>query len=245
MRTMLDLGAHKGTDTAYYAEAGFKVIAVEAHPELARRLATVWVGRPDQVRVLHRAITPDGKEAHLFTSSKGEEGETHSIYPHRVKECERLGFTVPGTTVGRLLEMHGVPFYMKVDIEGADVVAIRQLHEYTGGWDDTAPGFKHNTFTNRAPPAYLSVELDWDHPEEALEIFSHLAYMGYNLFRIVGQYNPEGTAKTCPIETVELWRYHTLRDTIADWFDGSPPTGRWYDLHARHNAASPLDKDAP
>lgn len=223
-RLMLDLGAHDGTDSAYYLHRGWKVVAVEAHPGLARGLTDMFHLCPLECRVVNRAISPEGKEARLYVSDKGLAGETHSIFPDKVKRCEPEGYTVPGTTVGKLFDLYGVPFYMKVDIEGADVLAMRQLHE----WSKVG---------RNVPPAYLSVELSWDHPEETLEIFSHLAYMGYDLFRLADQFNPEGIAKTVPLET-SAHAYYTLHDMLADWFDGPPLEGHWFDLHARHSTAN-------
>lgn len=222
-RLMLDLGAHLGSDSAYYLANGWRVIAVEAHPGLANQLRSKFHITPMDVRVVHRAITADGGEAKLFVSNKGLQGETHSIFPHRVKGCEPEGYTVPGTTVGYLLKTYGVPDYMKVDIEGADLVAIRQLHEWTT---------KNLAWT---PPAYLSVELCPDHPEEALEIFSHLAYMGYDLFSIEEQ----DWNKTVDVDWVEhrlpinamagLWFMHIAGNVMKR-------KDAWFDLHARHSS---------
>jgi FkbM family methyltransferase len=238
-----DLGAHAGDDTAFYIERGFQVISLEAHPRLARTLEARFRSSLQDVRVVNKAISPEGAPAHLFVSNKGEAGETHSIYPHRVKGCEKVGYTVPGTTIGRLFAAHGVPHYMKVDLEGADVLAIRQLHEWRG-----AENVRHD---HRPVPAYLSVELDFDHPEEALEIFSHLAYMGYEGFELVQQFDP--AALKAP------WDKPVVRETFlpedclyqADlnaavrwWFEKmllrkcGPFQPQWYDLHARHSGGA-------
>ena len=37
MKTVFDVGMFDGSDTKYYAELGFRVIAVEANPTLAER----------------------------------------------------------------------------------------------------------------------------------------------------------------------------------------------------------------
>lgn len=221
MRVMMDLGAHKGADSAFYLRDRYKVIAVEAHPGLARECeatlsllnsTTIMPGEDIiRYRVLKAAVTPTGEEAHLYCSNKGLQGETHSIYPHRVKGCEDVGYTVAGTTIPRLFKNHGVPYYLKVDIEGADVVAIRQLHDC------------------KAVPPYLSVEPDRDHPEEALEIMAHFGYMGYDSFDLVRQH----WDKTVDIETLS---YNLTLNQLATLWFSMPPFDKdeWYDVHAKH-----------
>jgi hypothetical protein len=41
---VFDLGAHLGADTSYYLARGFRVLALEANPDLARRLSTLGSG---------------------------------------------------------------------------------------------------------------------------------------------------------------------------------------------------------
>jgi FkbM family methyltransferase len=224
-KLMVDLGAHKGATSRAYLEAGWRVVAVEAHPALS----IMWPLRfhPGDCYLVHAAITPTGQPATLYVSNKGTDGETHSIYPHRVKGCEQTPYEVPGTTIAQLFTAHGVPDYLKIDIEGADVVAIRQLHE----WERSSHhGFKGVPQVNL--PKRLSVELDWDHPEEALEIFSHLGYMGYDRFDLVQQHWDEQD----DIETL-LYPY-TIGMAAHAWFSTPKMQDVWYDLHARHKDAT-------
>jgi len=223
-RLFLDLGAHKGNDTAFYLDKGWRTVTVEAHPELAHECDQRFHLQRFDCRVVHRAISPEGKPTKLYTSGKGAHGETHSTIPDRVKRSEEVAHTVEGTTVGYLLKTFGVPYYMKVDIEGADIVAIRQLHE----WHTKRP-------TKWAPlnalPPLLSVELSQNHPEEALEIFSHLAYMGYDKFSLEEQHWDE------TVDVDQVQHFMSLSQVAAGWF-GNVPRGlkdMWYDLHAMHS----------
>lgn len=226
---MFDLGAHKGLDTGYYLDQGFKVIAVEAHPKIVAKLTVdnTFPMIADQLVVVSAAITPDGNSTPFYESSKGIDGETHSTFPHRVKGCESAPFEVAGTTLAQLFVTYGVPEYLKIDIEGADVIAIRQLHT-----------FQTNTtklFGAAKMPAYLSVELDWEHPEEALEIFSHLAYMGYERFAMVQQH------WDVTVDYRKVKHSMCLADAVCDWTSrcGFVDTkDLWFDLHSKH-------KDAP
>lgn len=227
-RLFLDVGAHKGNDTAFYLDKGWKVVAVEAHYELAKECAQRFHLQIGDCRVVNRAISPDGKPTKLYTSSKGVHGETHSTYPHRTKRPEGVPMHVEGTTVGYLLKTHGVPDYMKVDIEGADVVAIRQLHEWY-----TLQCQAHSRAPKSVIPPYLSVELCPEHPEEALEIFSHLAYMGYDRFALIQQHWDQ------TVDVDSLVYGLDLPAVAADWFGMDRrgiPKDVWYDLHALHSS---------
>lgn len=228
-RLFMDLGSHQGADSVFYLHDNYSVVAVEAHPALARHLELMELGamrdNPKRyLRVVNKAITPTGDDAHLFVSSKGDHGETHSIYAHRCKRPEDVGYTVPGTTIPRLFKQFGIPFYLKVDIEGADIHAIRQLHDWAA------------TPASKAVPFHVSVELCRDHPEEALEMMAHFGYMGYDSFQLVRQTH----GKTVDIDALDYPL--SLNQVATIWFS-MPPLGKdeWYDLHARHADVTPQE----
>lgn len=218
-KMILDLGAHQGQTSLYYLRKGWKAVAVEAHPKLAKRLRYMAGYSGNQpFTFVEAALAPEGDScALLYTSSKGTNGQTHSINPERVRDCEGTPYMVPAVTLRKLFTDHGVPDYLKIDIEGADIVAIRQLHEWAG-----------------PRPERVSVELSQEHPEETLEILSHLGYMGYDRFAIVAQTHDTITDVDTAVEYIEGV------GTIAwQWFLGQANiAGVWYDLHCKH-------KDAP
>lgn len=213
-KLIFDLGAHHGRDTRRYLAEGFKVIAVEANPDCIPHLSKL----PGDLQVVKRALhSKPGEYVKLYTSNSPE-GETHSLFPSRVKQCDDVAIEVNSCTLAELLKLYGVPWYMKVDIEGSDVVAIRQLHEWKG-----------------AKPPYLSVELDWEHPEEAIEMFSLLGYMGYTSFTLINQWNPAGPTTVMPNT---LTYGCTLMEAIGNWAEDGGYKGWWFDLHARHKDAT-------
>lgn len=228
-KLVFDLGAHHGLDTREYLRLGYHVIALEASPaeydimcEVLRHVpgAGTCVG-------INKAITPLGDDALLYTS-RCPGGETHSIFPHRVRDMEAEPVKVKGCTLQELFAEYGVPYYLKVDIEGADILAIRQLHEWASKGEARVP--------------FLSVELDWDHPEEALEIFSHLGYMGYDHFDLVPQKYPDGKPRTASFGAQRHYDC-SLSQIASRWFTYGPPSpGQWYDLHARHKSKGRLEE---
>jgi hypothetical protein len=70
-----------------------------------------------------------------------------------------------------LLEEHGVPHYLKVDIEGADVVCIESLR------------------ASRAKPTYVSLESNKRSWKGLLREFDLLEELGYRRFKVVNQRN--------------------------------------------------------
>lgn len=128
MRTIFDIGMYDGADTAYYLESGYRVVAVEANPELVdsaseRFRAHVASGR---LTCVNAAISPGGQPVEL-TISGGDLGSS-SLFADRVAGKRPVGaIQVPGVTVVDLFERFGVPYYLKVDIEGADGLCITPL----------------------------------------------------------------------------------------------------------------------
>ena len=156
---------YDGTDTAYYLSLGGRVIAVEANPLLAKRgeerfAAEVAAGR---LVIVNAAISTDRAPVEL-TLSADDLGST-SMFGDRVADRQPMGsITAPGLPILDLMERHGVPEYLKVDIEGADRFCILPL-------------------TRDTRPRYLSFEIGPD-VEELLE---HIRSIGYTRFKIMNQ----------------------------------------------------------
>ena len=178
---VFDIGAHNGDDSAYYLQLGYRVIAVEANPLLAAACAKRFEVeiQSDKIKVLnvgvlkepgefsfYRNLTDDG-----WSSFEGERGKRGGRWEEISIHC---------TTVASLIENYGCPFFMKIDIEGADMGAISSLK------CDIAP-------------KYLSLELNCTDP-----IIETLAGLGYSSFKFV---NGETFRRSGPIWDHEIgWR---------------------------------------
>lgn len=244
-KLIFDLGAHHGLDTKRYLAEGFKVVALEANPDAAAKMRSQFftVTGPQHgqawcsisgLTLVERALHSLDRSTVRLYPSESPEGETHSLFPHRVKQ-PGIPFKVRTITLGALLSQCGVPWYMKVDIEGSDVVAIRQLHEWAKPqvWIIEGRNQPH-IYTDKPLPPYLSVELDWEHPEEAVEMFSLLGYMNYSSFALINQWNPSGPVTVMPNEVTYSM---TLMEAIGVWAQDGGYKGWWFDLHARHRDA--------
>ena len=162
-----DVGMHNGDDTAYYLWKGYRVIAVEANPALigpAEKRFAREVGS-GALRIVNVGVAAQRGEADLFVSSR------HDLLGSFDRgSAGRFGGDVQTTRVpcvpfGDILAAHGVPFYLKVDIEGSDRLCI----------DALAPP---------ALPPYLSIEMSHESGDRDI---AHLRELGYARFKCIRQ----------------------------------------------------------
>jgi FkbM family methyltransferase len=165
MKTIFDFGMYDASDTRYYLECGFRVVAVEANPVLIKTAQTVLAHyvAAGQLQLVGAAISNDDSEVELTVC--GEDAGSSSIYGTRVDGRSPLGtFTVPGITTGQLFQQFGIPYYLKIDLEGADRLPVLSLKAETR-------------------PEYLSFELG----DEGEELIDHAAAIGFTRFKIINQ----------------------------------------------------------
>ena len=111
------------------AGLGCTVVAVEPHPYLAKYLREKFVQNPNviveeaAVAALAGVTTLYYSPRNLTISSlKLDWPETLTGRPTGTRFSE--GVTVAAVTLGDLMAKHGIPKYLKLDIEGADVAAL-------------------------------------------------------------------------------------------------------------------------
>jgi FkbM family methyltransferase len=159
-----DVGMHNGNDTAYYLHRGYRVVAVEADPALAEqarqrfaaelaagRLTLLNVGIAAQDGAAEFWICDDKSEFNSFDKAFATK-RGHTAHAIQIS-CSRFR---------GILEKHGTPHYLKIDIEGADLCCVNDL--------DPAD-----------LPAYVSLELT--EPEQ----LDALRRAGYDRFKLVRQ----------------------------------------------------------
>ena len=165
MKTVFDFGMYDASDTLYYLENGYNVIAVEANPSLvdsARSRLAAYVNA-GSLTLINRAISLDSNDVELVVC--GADLGSSSVYSDSVASRSPLGtWRVPGITTEEIFERYGVPFYLKVDIEGADKLTVLAL-------------------SSRTKPQYLSFEIS----EQLDQLIDHVAAIGFCKFKIVNQ----------------------------------------------------------
>ena len=127
---IFDLGLHRGHDTDYYLRKGFRVVAVEARPDFCAEVAGRFAGdiAAGRLTVVPRAFWERGGATIPFWVNP-EKDDWSSVRwdfaakgGHAVEEIR-----VETITLAELFDAHGVPHYLKCDIEGLDEECARQL----------------------------------------------------------------------------------------------------------------------
>jgi FkbM family methyltransferase len=213
---------YDGTDTAYYLECGYRVIAVEANPDLVRHATERFRDQiaSGQLTCINAAISPNGQAVDLVLSAADLRSST--VFKERLANARPIGsIRVPGLALSELFERYGVPYFLKVDIERADRFCVLSLK----------PG---------ACPRYLSFELG----DDVDELTEHTEEVGFKHFKIVNQnWHRELANQLCLYDRVTrrlMWYLgfaeprliRRVRHFSAAGFCSGPPPwqsdGRWY-----------------
>lgn len=171
VQTIFDLGMHNANDTSFYLHKGFRVVAVDANPGSTARARAFLADavRAGSLEIVNRAIADEPGEIDFYVCEDRDYLSTAD--PALVKQWKRDGaqFTlvkVPTLGVKDLMDAYGTPHYLKLDIEGFDLLALRQLRALP------------------QRPAYVSAELDLKH---CFDMLNTLSAMGYDRFQLIRQ----------------------------------------------------------
>ena len=132
-----DLGLHKGEDTNFYLAKGFRVVAFEADPDLVKACQQKFAEQIEsgQLTIVEGAIVdkPDGDTITFYKNNAVTVWGT--IDPAWKDRNARMGWdseeiTVPVVDFSACLARYGIPYYIKIDIEGADRFSLQKLGEF-------------------------------------------------------------------------------------------------------------------
>jgi FkbM family methyltransferase len=175
-----DIGMHKGEDTEFYLLKGFRVVAFEADPDLARHCRERFQEfiRQGRLTIVEGAIvSPDSTGAGQQKVQYYRNNDISvwgTVAAGWAERNARLGTSssvieVEVTDFVSAVQQHGVPHYMKVDIEGLDLVCVTAL----------------GRFLER--PDYISIESDKTSFANIRRELETLAALGYDSFQAVEQ----------------------------------------------------------
>lgn len=172
-----DVGMHKGEDTDFYLRKGFRVIGFEADPDLCAicRHRFEREIRSGQLVLLEGAIQPDPAPADgkvwFYKNETSVWGTTVQDFADRNARFGSSGAPIAVAVIDfrRAIREFGVPRYLKIDIEGCDMVCVRILREFSPRPDFISIESDKSRFTN------IRAEI------EALEA------LGYNSFKAIEQ----------------------------------------------------------
>jgi len=174
-----DIGLHKGEDTAFYLKLGYNVIAIEANPDLVQYCHQRFAEqiKTQQLVIIYGALTDPlaGQEGVVTFYKNNTLSEWGTIDPLWV-ERNRTSFnttaeeiSVPIIRLDDILRKYGCPYFMKIDIEGADMFCL----DYLKLIDDK--------------PQFLSIESNKVNFSKLIEEFNTLSNLGYTKYAIAQQ----------------------------------------------------------
>jgi FkbM family methyltransferase len=129
---VFDVGMHMGEDADFYLKKGYKVVAFEAHPDFVSKNAV----RFSEAIKSGRLIIISGAvcfgtlaKVPFYVNETTVWGTINSKWAER---NEQWGYAntqieVPRIDLVDYFEKFGVPYYLKIDIEGSDLDAVRAL----------------------------------------------------------------------------------------------------------------------
>jgi len=136
---IFDIGSHKGEDTDFYLKKAFKVVAFEANPKLIAHCKTRFADAiaDRRLRIVEGAIAPEAAGerivfyANLQASVWGTIGASWAER-NRTLGTQSVRVEVERVDIVEAFRTYGVPFYLKIDIEGADCVVLEGLRQLEG-----------------------------------------------------------------------------------------------------------------
>lgn len=212
---IFDIGLHKGEDTAFYLRKGFRVVAVEANPKLVEhcRVRFARAISNGRLKIVDRAIADRPGPIPFYVNEVFSDWGTAS--EDWMLRNDRWGAAsvkteVEAVTMESLFASHGIPYYLKVDIEGFDDLCISPLVQMAD------------------KPEFVSVESHAWSQEETSRLLDLLAAAGYTKFNVVSQIGV--ASQTCPQPPLEgIYVDFRFRGHPTGLFGKELP-GPWLDL---------------
>ena len=122
---VFDIGANIGVYSEVFQLIGARVVAIEPNPECAEQIA--WTTSRDSVTIVQAAVGSESGVCKLFVN---EVSEISTVSPDWV-ELERVNsgkwvkqVEVPMVTIDELVARHGMPRFLKLDVEGFELEAL-------------------------------------------------------------------------------------------------------------------------
>jgi FkbM family methyltransferase len=131
---VFDIGAHVGDRVAAFRRLGASVVAVEPQPALVKTLRLLY-GRDPKVIIEETAVGRQSGAAELSLNIDNPTVSTASsdfiAAAARASGWQGQGWTkrlrVPLTTLDALIARHGIPAFIKLDVEGFEAEALAGL----------------------------------------------------------------------------------------------------------------------
>lgn len=132
-RLIFDVGMHVGQDTTFYLRKGFKVVAVEANPLLTAAAEQKFRAalREGRLKILNIGIGEQRGRAEFHVNLELSEWSSFKAATAS-RGMPTAAVSVEMATIGDVVRKFGVPYYLKIDIEGLDGAAVKGLSDCVG-----------------------------------------------------------------------------------------------------------------
>lgn len=132
---IFDVGMHLGEDSAFYLQKGYRVVGFEANPDLVAHNQSRFVREIDSGRlvVVPGAIAENAQESISFYQhpTKSVWGTITPTWADRnAHRGESRRIDVDVVDFAAVIRQYGIPWFVKIDIEGADKLCLRTLAEF-------------------------------------------------------------------------------------------------------------------
>jgi FkbM family methyltransferase len=123
-----DLGMFEGQDAAFYMSKGFRVISLEANPELCERNSQKYAREiaDGRLTIVPKALWHEAGKCIPFHIYSGWSSVYHEVAARENNPTTEVQAVT--TTIPALFQEYGVPYYLKCDLEGADEIVCHQLN---------------------------------------------------------------------------------------------------------------------
>ena len=174
---VFDVGLNVGQDTAFYLSQGYRVLAIEADPVLAEKVSNSFRREIQEGRleILNVGIADKEGFADFWICEEKPEFNSFQRKIAARDSYSHHSIQIPVLHFVSIIERYGIPHYLKIDIEGNDMLCLDGLGPST-------------------LPKYLSVESECPLDEEGagvedgLRTLQKLDSLGYRRFKLIDQY---------------------------------------------------------
>ncbi len=127
---IFDLGMHNGADAELYIKKGFRVVGVEANPRLADVARAKFAAEIAEERVAVENVGISNVEDVLDFYINEEEARSGAHSRNILEHGKIICYTtveVPCKRLDHFIGEYGMPYYLKIDVEGLDATVVREL----------------------------------------------------------------------------------------------------------------------
>jgi FkbM family methyltransferase len=212
---IFDIGANSGSYSKEYTKNGFKVIAVEPQKQLCNRITEE---QPDTIVI--NALVGRSPEPLDFFICNADTLSTSSIdWMTKGRFANQYSWQyagkIPCISLDQLIQKYGIPFYIKIDVEGSEVDVLSSL-------------------TKKAD-CLLSFEWVEEFKQNAMDAIDYLKSIGYTQFWISN--HPRGNV--LKIEQIknhidmQFYDIVNFEQILLSNIDSLPGNPSWGDVYVR------------